>query len=226
MAVLGLLLGVLLVANVLSEWDRYLIGFLTSYALPQCATVCQTNRVQPLCSASPCAQASNSSACEACAACLVQGDIGHYNMGDATCMSGLEYGSATVTFSIVYAAFSLVAGRVVDVVGSRAVLVVAIVVWSLATASQALAHSTAALFAARAVLGIAESVTNPACYTLIASFVPPPRRGPPVHSSRSGCTLGLPSPPSASSWMPPWGGASSLPLLEALGFWSAQLAGW
>ncbi|CAM9358811.1 unnamed protein product, partial [Discosporangium mesarthrocarpum] len=89
-----------------------------------------------------------------------------------------QYGLlASFSFTILFSSFSLVAGRVVDVVSKKTVTVVSCLVWSLMTAGTALATTFPAVFALRVVQGSSQAFTTPAAYTLISEIFPPGSRG-------------------------------------------------
>lgn len=79
-----------------------------------------------------------------------------------------------------YAISALAAGFVVDRYQHRLALILAsaIALWSAATAAQSLATNFGSLLACRVVVGVMESVTSPAAYTILALGVP--RRARPV----------------------------------------------
>src|SRR5882762_4772027 len=76
-----------------------------------------------------------------------------------------------------YTAFQLVVGWLVDRHDVKWVYATGFLVWSLAMASTGLANSFAALFAARLVLGIGESVFLPSVSRIVVRLFPAERRG-------------------------------------------------
>jgi MFS family permease len=157
----------LLLTNIVSQLDRYLVGYLASYVPQQCAAVCQGS--PPSCA--PCPEA-DGGACSQCKACLDNVDFASVNLSQATCMTGAEYGVLTgAGFSILYAVCALAAGYFVDSWDARVLLIGALVAWSAATMLQATAGSFGALLVCRMILGLAESVTSPSAYALIAKHV-------------------------------------------------------
>ncbi len=76
-----------------------------------------------------------------------------------------------------YTAFQLVVGWLVDRRDVKWVYAGGFLVWSLAMASTGLANSFAALFAARLVLGIGESVFLPSVSRIVVRLFPAERRG-------------------------------------------------
>jgi len=83
-----------------------------------------------------------------------------------------EYGLITFAFLATYAAGQLLLGPLIDRLGSRRSLSLAVTWWSVASALHALAGSVAGFFGARAALGLTESVNFPAAYKVIAEWFP------------------------------------------------------
>src|SRR5271170_4130274 len=72
-----------------------------------------------------------------------------------------EYGWLTGAFSLAYLAGAPLSGALIDRVGCRIGLVVAVLAWSLVSGLHAIAPTFAALFALRIALGLAESPSFP-----------------------------------------------------------------
>src|SRR5258706_6499842 len=87
-----------------------------------------------------------------------------------------QYGDVVSWFSLVYAFGFLLAGRWLDRVGVRRGFATAVVVWSLAAMGHALARTTAAFSAARALLGLGESANFPGAIKAIAEWFPKDER--------------------------------------------------
>jgi ACS family hexuronate transporter-like MFS transporter len=83
-----------------------------------------------------------------------------------------EYGDINTAFSIAYAIGFLIAGWFIDRVGVRIGYAVALVVWSLAAAGHALAHSVLGFAIARFVLGLGEAGNFPAAIRTTAEWFP------------------------------------------------------
>lgn len=83
-----------------------------------------------------------------------------------------EYGLITFAFLATYAAGQLLLGPLIDRLGSRRSLSLAVTWWSVASALHALAGSVAGFFGARAALGLTEAVNFPAAYKVIAEWFP------------------------------------------------------
>ncbi|HEV2444094.1 MAG TPA: MFS transporter [Steroidobacteraceae bacterium] len=80
-------------------------------------------------------------------------------------------------FAVIYCFSGLPLGRIADLVPRRALLMLAIALWSAGTAACGLAHSFGALLAARFVVGVGEAALAPAGNSLIGEYFPPERRG-------------------------------------------------
>ena len=87
-----------------------------------------------------------------------------------------QYGDVVSWFSLVYAFGFLLAGRWLDRVGVRRGFATAVVVWSLAAMGHALARTTAAFAAARALLGLGESANFPGAIKAVAEWFPKEER--------------------------------------------------
>lgn len=83
-----------------------------------------------------------------------------------------DYGLITFAFLATYAAGQLLLGPLIDRLGSRRSLSLAVTWWSVASALHAFAGNVAGFFAARAALGVTESVNFPAAYKVIAEWFP------------------------------------------------------
>jgi MFS transporter, ACS family, hexuronate transporter len=76
-------------------------------------------------------------------------------------LSNQDYGKIVSVFSLLYAAVAPLAGWFIDRVGLNAGATIAVLTWSLAGASTALAHSVRGVLASRTALGIAEAAGIP-----------------------------------------------------------------
>lgn len=86
--------------------------------------------------------------------------------------SNEQYGLITFAFLVMYAAGQLLLGPVIDRLGSRRSLSLAVSWWSVASAVHAFASSVWGFFAARAALGLTEAVNFPAAYKVVAEQFP------------------------------------------------------
>jgi ACS family hexuronate transporter-like MFS transporter len=83
-----------------------------------------------------------------------------------------QYGFITFAFLATYAAGQLLLGPVIDRLGSKRSLSLAVFWWSIASCMHALARGVGGFFAARAFLGITEAVNFPAAYKVVAEWFP------------------------------------------------------
>ncbi len=86
--------------------------------------------------------------------------------------SNEQYGLITFAFLATYAAGQLLLGPVIDRLGSRRALTLAVAWWSVASGIHAFAGSVSGFFAARAALGLTEAVNFPAAYKVVAEWFP------------------------------------------------------
>lgn len=64
-------------------------------------------------------------------------------------------------------------GRAADLYNRKNILFYGLVIWNLATVFQALSNNFVQLLLSRVLLGIGESFSMPASYSLIADYFPP-----------------------------------------------------
>ncbi len=87
-------------------------------------------------------------------------------------LSHTQWGALTSAFSIAYLVGAPLAGLMVDRIGARRGLAIAVVVWSAVAGLHALAPGFAALFVLRILLGAAESPTYPAAARCVGGVTP------------------------------------------------------
>jgi ACS family hexuronate transporter-like MFS transporter len=97
------------------------------------------------------------------AAPLIRRDFGFSNE---------QYGLITFAFLATYAAGQFLLGPVIDRLGSKRSLALAVFWWSVASAVHAFARGVGGFFAARALLGVTEAVNFPAAYKVVAEWFP------------------------------------------------------
>ena len=97
---------------------------------------------------------------------------------------------AGFAFAVLFVLFAFPFGRWVDTRGRRNVIVLGITLWSLATMACGLAGSFWRLFLARMPVGVGEASLNPAAYSMIPDYFPPPRRGLAMSIYACGASLG------------------------------------
>ena len=101
-----------------------------------------------------------------------------------------QYGYMIAAFQIAYAVGLLVAGRVIDSVGTRLGYAIVMAIWSLAAASHALARTPLGFGIARFFLGLGESGNFPAALKSIAEWFPRKERSLAAGIFNSGANLG------------------------------------
>jgi ACS family hexuronate transporter-like MFS transporter len=90
--------------------------------------------------------------------------------------SETDYGRIVSWFSIAYGVGYLVMGRVLDRIGTRTGLSVAVVVWSIAAMGHALARTVGGFSFARALLGLGEAANFPGAVKTVAEWFPKQER--------------------------------------------------
>lgn len=83
-----------------------------------------------------------------------------------------QYGLITLAFLLSYALGQLLLGPVIDRLGSKRSLSLAVLWWSVASMLHAFGRGVGGFFAARAFLGITEAANFPAAYKVIAEWFP------------------------------------------------------
>ncbi len=81
-----------------------------------------------------------------------------------------------LAFSLFYGVFGLLIGRLADTRNRIQIIVLALVLWSAASAASGLARNFVQMFLARAATGVGESGCVPAAHSLIGDYFPPNRR--------------------------------------------------
>ena len=115
--------------------------------------------------------------------------------------SEAQYGAIISWFSTAYALGFLVAGRIMDRLGVRTGLALAIVTWSLAAMSHALARTANAFAAARFALGIGESGNFPASIKAVADWFPARERALATGIFNAGTNVGAIVTPLVVPWI-------------------------
>jgi MFS transporter, Spinster family, sphingosine-1-phosphate transporter len=107
-------------------------------------------------------------------------------------LSDTQYGLLTgPAFVFVYAAASLLFGRLADTHDRNRIIGFAIALWSIMTALCGFAKSFAVLAIARAGIGIGEGGSNPAGMSLISDHFPPERRSTALALFQAGGMVGM-----------------------------------
>ena len=101
-----------------------------------------------------------------------------------------QYGWLQSSFSLAYLCCAPFAGRMLERVGIRRGLLLAVLAWTLVSAAHALAYSIAALFVLRILLGAAEAPSFPGAAATIARTQPPRHRARAVGVLFTGSSIG------------------------------------
>jgi ACS family hexuronate transporter-like MFS transporter len=112
-----------------------------------------------------------------------------------------QYGAIVSWFSLAYALGYLVSGRIIDGLGVRRGLALAIVTWSIAAMSHALARTATAFSAARFALGLGESGNFPASIKAIAEWFPARERALATGIFNAGTNVGAIVTPLVVPWI-------------------------
>jgi MFS transporter, ACS family, hexuronate transporter len=104
--------------------------------------------------------------------------------------SEIEYGYIVTAFQFSYAIGLLLAGKLIDFLGTKRGFIISIVVWSLAAISHAFARSATGFGFARLALGIGESGNFPAAIKTIAEWFPRKERALATGIFNSGSNIG------------------------------------
>ncbi len=130
-----------------------------------------------------------------------------------------DYGVIVSYFTLAYALGFLVAGRIMDRVGVRRGFVGAIVMWSLAAMSHALASTAAGFSAARFALGLGESANFPGSIKTVAEWFPARERAFATGIFNAGTNVGAIITPLLVPWITlRWGWRAAFVVTGALGF--------
>jgi ACS family hexuronate transporter-like MFS transporter len=103
----------------------------------------------------------------------------------------IDYSNIVFAFQASYGVGLLVVGRLLDRVGTRWGMALAIAVWSLAAMFHALARSVLAFILARMVLGVAESAAYPGAVKSVAEWFPRRERALGVGILNAGANVGV-----------------------------------
>jgi len=102
-----------------------------------------------------------------------------------------DYAAIVSWFSVAYGLGLLVTGRVMDRIGVRAGLAIAVLVWSLAAMGHALVRTVAGFGVARALLGLGESGNFPAAVKAVAQWFPKSERALATGVFNAGSNVGV-----------------------------------
>ena len=133
--------------------------------------------------------------------------------------SELQYALVVFSFTFFYAFGFLIAGWWLDRVGVRRGFATAVVVWSVAAIGHALARTTAAFAAARALLGLGESANFPGAIKSIGEWFPKEERALATGIFNAGTNTGAILTPLIVPWIAlHWGWRWAFVVTGCLGF--------
>jgi ACS family hexuronate transporter-like MFS transporter len=130
-----------------------------------------------------------------------------------------DYANVEIAFKVAYAAGLLLAGRVVDKLGTKIGYALATGFWSLAAVAHALATSVFGFGVARAALGLSEAGNFPAAIKSVAEWFPKKERALATGVFNSGTNIGAILAPLTVPWIADkWGWQWAFILTGAFGF--------
>lgn len=133
--------------------------------------------------------------------------------------SEVDYGNLTVVFQAGYALGMLVAGWIIDRLGTRLGYALAMVFWSLASMGTALCSSLASFAVARCILGLGEAAIFPASIKAVAEWFPKRERALATGIFNAGTNVGAMLAPVAVAWISlRWGWRGAFVGIGGIGF--------
>ena len=137
----------------------------------------------------------------------------------------LDYGRIVIAFQVSYAVMMLVWGRILDRIGTKLGLAIAVTWWSLAAMGTALARTALGFGFARFLLGVGEAANFPASIKTVAEWFPKSERALATGIFNSGTNIGaILAPIMVPLIAAKWGWQATFIATGALGF--AWLAAW
>lgn len=113
----------------------------------------------------------------------------------------IDYSNIVFAFQLAYAIGLLLAGRILDRLGTRQGFSLSVFFWSIAAMAHALAHSVMGFGVARVALGVGESGNFPACIKTVAEWFPKKERALATGIFNSGTNIGALTTPFLVAWI-------------------------
>ena len=133
--------------------------------------------------------------------------------------SELDYGRIVIAFQVSYAVMMLVWGGILDRIGTKMGLAIAVAWWSLAGMGTAFARTATGFMAARFMLGVGEAANFPASIKTVAEWFPKSERAFATGIFNSGTNIGAIFAPIAVPLIAAaWGWRAAFILTGAIGF--------
>jgi ACS family hexuronate transporter-like MFS transporter len=133
--------------------------------------------------------------------------------------SELDYGRIVIAFQLSYAVMMLLWGRILDRIGTKLGLAIAVAWWSLAAMGTAFARSAISFGAARFMLGVGEAANFPASIKTVAEWFPKSERAFSTGIFNAGTNVGAVIAPIAVPLIAAaWGWQAAFILTGAIGF--------
>jgi MFS transporter, ACS family, aldohexuronate transporter len=141
------------------------------------------------------------------------------DLKDSIGWNEVDYGNIVAAFNAAYAFGLLLAGRLIDRVGTRIGYALAIVWWSLAAMAHALARTPLGFGVARAALGFGEAGNFPAAIKTVAEWFPKKERALATGIFNAGTNVGAIVAPLTVPWIAGhFGWRAAFILTGAIGF--------
>jgi ACS family hexuronate transporter-like MFS transporter len=133
--------------------------------------------------------------------------------------SELDYGRIVIAFQVSYAVMMLAWGGILDRIGTKLGLAIAVAWWSLAAMGTSLANSAIGFGFARFLLGVGEAANFPASIKTVAEWFPKSERALATGIFNAGTNVGaIVAPISVPLIAAAWGWRAAFVLTGALGF--------
>jgi ACS family hexuronate transporter-like MFS transporter len=133
--------------------------------------------------------------------------------------SELDYGRIVIAFQVSYAVMMLVWGRILDRIGTKLGLAIAVAWWSLAAMGTAAARSAMTFGFARFMLGVGEAANFPASIKTVAEWFPKSERALATGIFNSGTNIGaIVAPMTVPIIAAYWGWQAAFILTGLIGF--------